>query len=193
MKEKPITIEELDKLVKEAQAYGDWSKVENANVSEITDMSIIFCNVKGIEKLDLSRWDTSNVIEMYCMFYGSDFNSPLHFDTSNVVNMSFMFAGSQFNQPLNLDFSSVIDMESMFQKSSFNQPLDIDVSEVCGIGCIFKDSSFNQDISDWVIKDNIGNKDTIEYRDKCIQKNIEKDFNAIKSVIKNKNKDKLRL
>ena len=123
---KPITRDELDKLIKEAQESGDWSKVENANVSEITDMSNLFKDIEGIKDLDLSSWDTSNVTDMSLMFYCSDFNHPLNFDTSNVENMANMFSGSDFNHPLNFDTSNVEDMSYMFCASKYNFPLNFE-------------------------------------------------------------------
>ena len=188
MKEKPITIEELDKLVKEAQAYGDWSKVENANVSKITDMSKLFYQAKGIKNLDLSRWDTSNVEDMQEMFYNSDFNSPLYFDTSKVKNMVGMFFHSNYNHPLEFNTSNVTNMSNMFAYSKYNYPLHFDTSKVLRMEEMFYNAKFNQDISDWIIKDTEYNKEVIEYRDECIIKRKEKD--EIKAnIYNNKNKN----
>jgi len=86
---------------------GNWSNVENTNVSEITDMSFLFENIKGIKDLNLSKWDTSSAITMEHMFDESDFDSPLHFDTSNVTNMRCMFQRSLFDHPLHFDTSNV--------------------------------------------------------------------------------------
>jgi len=97
-KNKPVTREELDLLIKDAQKSNDWSKVESANVSEITDMSHLFRNLKVIQDLDLSSWDTSNVTNVEAMFFHSNYNHPLNFDTSNVIDMSCMFSSSPFNQ-----------------------------------------------------------------------------------------------
>ena len=52
---KPITREELDRLIEKAQNSNDWSRVENANVSEIADMSNLFYGIKGIEEVDMWR------------------------------------------------------------------------------------------------------------------------------------------
>jgi len=130
-------------LINEAKVTGNWSKVENADVSEVFDMSHMFYNIKGIEDLDLSKWNTSNVVEMISMFEDSDFNSPLNFDTSNVVNMSGMFAGSKFNKPLNLDTSSVINMSYMFMSSEYNQALHFNTSNVIDMSAMFHSSCYN--------------------------------------------------
>jgi len=141
---KYVTREKLDLLIKEAQASGDWSKVEDANVSEITDMSELFKNIKGIKDLDLSKWDTSNVTNMSYMFSKSDFNNKLTLDTSNVKNMSFMFSNSSFNQQLDLDTSNVKDMSCMFMSSKYNYPLNFDTSNVKDMSCMFMNSKYNQ-------------------------------------------------
>ena len=66
----------------------------------------------------ISNWDTSNVTNMYCMFYGAkEFNEDIGtWDTSNVTDMSNMFfEAKKFNQYIgNLDTSNVTKMGSMF-------------------------------------------------------------------------------
>ena len=52
----------------------------------------------------LNKWDTSNVTNMYSMFFGArNFNQPLNnWNTSKVENMSLMFLyAKKFNQSLN--------------------------------------------------------------------------------------------
>jgi len=49
-----ITREQLDRLIEDK----DWAAVEQADVSEVTDMSGLFKHINGIENLDLSGWDT---------------------------------------------------------------------------------------------------------------------------------------
>jgi len=215
MTNKYTTREELEKLIEDAQMFNNWSKVENANVSKITDMSKLFYQAKGIKNLDLSRWDTSNVEDMQEMFYNSDFNSPLYFDTSkvknmvgmffhsnynhplefntsNVTNMSNMFAYSKYNYPLHFDTSKVLRMEEMFWGSKYNNPLHFDTSNVIDMDYMFESSSFNQDISDWVIQENKYNKDVIKYRDKCIIKRKERGVIEA-SIENNKNKKGFRI
>jgi len=164
MTKSPITRFLLNDFIDEAYEANDWTKVENANVSNITDMSYLFDCVLNIKNLDLSSWDTSNVKDMSYMFSESDFNSPLHFNTSNVKNMSGMFSSSEFNSPLHFDTSNVEDTEDIFA----NLP-------------------FNQDISDWVVQDTEYNQDVIKYRDECILKRKERE--AIEASIGNNNKN----
>jgi len=208
IKDSVIERKQLDFLIEKSQESGDWSRVENADVSEITDMSSLFYGIKGIKDLDLSSWDTSNVADMKSMFESSDFNTPLNFDTSNVDNMSYMFADSVYNHPLHFDTLNVITMEGMFAYSKYNQPLhfntsnvedmlymfrnskynqtlDFDTSNVEDMYLMFEDSSFNQDISEWVILDTEENEDVIKYRDECIK--IKKDKEAIEEIVEKNN------
>jgi len=137
-----ITREQLDRLIEDK----DWTAVEQADVSEITDMSGLFKYIDEIETLDLSGWDTKTVTNMSRMFYNSDFNHPLDsFDTSNVTDMSEMFSRSDFNRPLDsFDTSNVTDMSEMFYESSFNHPLDsFDTSSVTDMSGMFSSSKFN--------------------------------------------------
>jgi len=191
-KNKHVTREELDNLIKEAQASGNWSKVENANVSEIINMSSLFYGAKGIQDLDLSSWDTSSSTTMSYMFSESDFNGLLNFDTSNVTNMFCMFyCNRSCDKILHFDTSNVKSMSSMFENSNYNHPLDFDTSNVESMEDMFKDSKFNQDISNWVIQDTEENQDVIKYRDECIIKRKERE--AIEASIENNKKDSFGL
>ena len=75
---------------------------------------------------DISRWNTSNVIDMNGMFIrASAFNQNIgSWNTSNVTNMNAMFLrASDFNQNIgSWDTSSVTNMGGMFLRASaFNQ------------------------------------------------------------------------
>ena len=78
-----------------------------------------FTSVTGLEKLD-----TSNVIDMSCMFYNCDDLTTLdvsHFDTSNVIDMSRMFSSCQNLATLDVscfDTSKVTSMNQMFYDCS---------------------------------------------------------------------------
>jgi len=208
----PVTRSAINRLIQKAQETGDWSKVENANVSEMTDMSNLFYNLNGIKDLDLSSWDTSNTTNMSMMFSKSDFNAPLNFDTSKVEDMSFMFSRSNFNHPLNFDTCNVVtmsmmfsnsvynhplyfntsnvgNMASMFANSKYNHPLNFDTSNVKDMSSIFKGSEFSGDISAWNldnIKENKANRHVIEYRNDCIERNdIREEKKILDNVIEN--------
>jgi len=184
---KHITRIELDQLIKDANEYDNWSPVEQADVSEITDMSWLFFNVAGIGSLDLSSWDTSSVTNMSFMFFYSDFNQPLTFNTANVINMDSMFSNSKYNQPLLFDTSNVKNMSHMFHKSKYNKQLNFNTSNVTNMHDMFKDSKFTGDISDWDILDNENNADIIKYKAECIK--IRKEKEKIKSALSKKNND----
>ena len=66
----------------------------------------------------ISLWDTSNVTDMRCMFYGArNFNQDIgNWDTSNVTDMTYMFACAvKFDQDIGRwDTSKVTNMYYMF-------------------------------------------------------------------------------
>ncbi|MFG5101320.1 BspA family leucine-rich repeat surface protein [Campylobacter lari] len=73
------------------------------NVSNITDMGNLFNNSKRKDFSGIEEWDVSNVTNMSDMFCGCvNFNQPLEeWDVSNVVYMDNMFYGcTNFNQSL---------------------------------------------------------------------------------------------
>ncbi len=85
------------------------------NTSEIIDMSYLFMYSRF--NGDISRWDVSNVTNMENMFRDAyNFNSNIeNWNVSNVTNMKMMFYGAEkFNQNIsswNLD--NVIDCDTM--------------------------------------------------------------------------------
>ena len=111
---------------------------------------------------DIGSWDTSQVENMYWMFYrASAFNQDIAFnqdteswDTSRVINMGNMFTGaSAFNQDIgNWNTSKVTEMSSMFSgASAFNQDIGSwDTASVTSMEGMFHSvSAFNHDISSW--------------------------------------------
>lgn len=95
------------------------------------NMSYMFSDLVMLKSLDVSRFDTSNVVNMESMFNCTGFNSDLieiigleNFDTSNVTNMSLMFAGFAYASKndysftlSNWDVSKVDSFQSMFLSS----------------------------------------------------------------------------
>ncbi|ULO03934.1 DUF285 domain-containing protein [Campylobacter sp. RM12651] len=130
---KPSTKEELKELVNDESIY-----LGDIDTSLIADMSGLFYDSKRTDFSGINDWDTSNVVNMSCMFlrcYG--FNEELSFDTSCVVDMSFMFACCNFNNKLSFNTSNVRDMRGMFFISNFNQELDFNTSNVVNMNAMF--------------------------------------------------------
>ncbi len=112
--------------------FTELKSIENLNflnTSQVTNMSFMFDNCRNLTSLDLSNFDTSNVINMSSMFnmwYSSidtastgslaslDLSS---FDTSNVTDMRSMFAFNTSLTTINVDSfdtKRVTDMYHMF-------------------------------------------------------------------------------
>ena len=103
------------------------------------------------ETISLGNIDTSNIVDMTGLFYGSkrrDFSGIDSWNTSNVVSMNAMFCGHKsFNEPLDKwDTSSVEFMARMFYGAeSFNQNIDSwNVSSVCDNKEMFWDSGVSK-------------------------------------------------
>ena len=104
-----------------------------------------FSKYKGTH-LDLSSFDTSNVIDMRGMFKCCYYLQSLDlssFDTSNVTNMSWMFDDCKSLKSLDLssfDTSNVVEMGYMFDGCISLQSLDLssfDTSNVTNMSCMF--------------------------------------------------------
>ncbi len=92
--------------------------MEYLNTSEVTEMSNMFCSC-GLTSIDLSHFNTENVISMYAMFYWCQGLTRLDlssFNTAKVQNMQRMFRSSTITS-LDLssfNTSSVTNMAEMF-------------------------------------------------------------------------------
>ena len=84
--------------------YDMWIGGENGVLQTGTNASGMFAYLTNIEKLDLSKLDTSYITNMSKMFYMSSGLKSIdlsNFNTSNVTNMNAMFSNaSSFNQDL---------------------------------------------------------------------------------------------
>ena len=112
--------------------YDMWIGGENGVLQTGTNASGMFAYLTNIEKLDLSKLDTSYITNMSKMFYMSSGLKSIdlsNFNTSNVTNMNGMFWGCSSLPALDLktfNTSKVTDMNYMF--SECNNLLSLDLS-----------------------------------------------------------------
>ena len=148
---KPRNREELEDLISQRiEQYGPKCNLNDIDVSKITDMSFLFCDMEF--NGDISEWDVSRVKDMSHMFDGSHFNGDLSkWDVSRVEDMNCMFSFSRFNGDISdWDVSHVTNMRNMFMNSKFNGDIsDWDVSRVKRMDFMFHNSDFSGDISKW--------------------------------------------
>jgi surface protein len=103
---------------------------ENFSPSSATSMSSLF-DSSGVTNLDLSYWDTSNVIDMNSMFKNTEGLRELilggDFSTTNVTNFSYFLHGSGVSD---FDFSSLntssgLDMSFMLSEMINQEDYDL--------------------------------------------------------------------
>jgi hypothetical protein len=129
-KYEPIKVKdrkELEKILINCGRYDDLSDID---VSNVTDMSKLFCITNRRFNGNISSWDVSNVTDMSDMFKYCEFDGDISsWNVSNVTDMHEMFLGSDFTGD-NTEFSkwankiqNVTNFESMFKGSNFNGKL----------------------------------------------------------------------
>lgn len=99
------------------------------DTSNVVNMEAMFIGCEKLKSLDLSKFNTSKVTNMLCMFSDCDVQSldVSSFDTSRVTTMLWMFGGCNVRE-LDLssfDTSNVKDMQGMFDGCSELESLDI--------------------------------------------------------------------
>ena len=127
--------------------YDMWIGGENGVLQTGTNASGMFAYLTNVEKLDLSKLDTSYITNMSRMFYNSSGLKSINlsnFNTSNVTSMNYMF--SECNNLLSLDLSNfdtskVTAMVGMFQNdtnlSSINFGSDFNTEKVTNMIAMF--------------------------------------------------------
>ena len=111
--------------------YDMWIGGENGVLQTGTNASGMFAYLTNVEKLDLSKLDTSYITNMSRMFYNSSGLKSIdlsNFDTSNVTSMSHMFDGCSNLIELDLNSfntSKVSNMSYMFFKCKSLKMLNI--------------------------------------------------------------------
>ena len=127
--------------------YDMWIGGENGVLQTGTNASGMFAYLTNIEKLDLSKLDTSYITNMSRMFYNSSGLKSIdlsNFNTSNVTDMVSMFEGCSNLITLDLssfDTSKVTAMVGMFQNdtnlSSINFGSDFNTEKVTTMIAMF--------------------------------------------------------
>ena len=111
--------------------YDMWLGGENGVLQANTNVSGMFAYLTNIEKLDLSKLDTTYITNMSKMFYNSSGLKEINlsnFNTSRVTNMSYMFWGCSSLTTLDVssfDTSKVTNMIGMFHSCSNLTTLDL--------------------------------------------------------------------
>lgn len=100
--------------------------LNDINTSEINDLSFLFHKNKNIVNIDISRWNVSNVKDMYAMFKFCENLESVgdlsHWDVSKVEYMRCMFYNCEKLKDIgdisNWNVSNVKDMSYMFNRSN---------------------------------------------------------------------------
>lgn len=135
-----ISIPEGDILKADKNASGLFSSfnkmtnIDNLSLLDTSiaeDMSYMFHNLKNVDYLDLSNFNTNKVTNMEHMFDGMNKLENINltsFNTANVTNMSGMFSGLYNIKNINVknfDTKNVKDINDMFKDNKKIEELDL--------------------------------------------------------------------
>jgi len=124
--------------------------IENLKTGNVTDMSAMFYQCKGLTSLDLTNMDTRNVTNMMCMFMYCSGLTSLNlkgFNTAKVTDMDCMFRSCTKLGSLDLsdfDTGNVTNMWCMFFDCPKLTTLDVssfDTGKVTSMSSMFQDCS----------------------------------------------------
>ena len=112
--------------------YDMWIGGENGVLQTGTNASGMFAYLTNIEKLDLSKLDTSYITNMSKMFYMSSGLKSIdlsNFNTSKVTDMSYMFDGCSNLTDLDLSSFNTSKVTSMYRMfSNLKKVTSLDLS-----------------------------------------------------------------
>ena len=123
--------------------YSELINVENLYTSDITGMVEMFRNSK-FKTLNLNSFDTSNVNDLFSMFYGCNNLTSLDvssFDTSNVINMACMFCDCSNLTSLdvsNFNTENVTNMGGLFNRCRNLTNLDLSKWNVSNVTTFYQ-------------------------------------------------------
>ena len=122
--------------------------IENLYTNECSNIECMFSQCSSLENLDLSTFDTSNVINMRSMFFYCTSLKKItfgdKFTTSNVISMNDMFSSCSSLTSIDLstfDTSNVTNMEDMFFDCKSLTSLDLsyfNISKVTNMNDMFE-------------------------------------------------------
>ena len=146
--------------------------IEDLDVSNVDNMNDMFNGCNGLQSLDLSKWDTSNVTSMGGMFsYMQSGSLPKidlsSFNTKKVTNMNYMFNWCIYLQELDIRNFELVhedgtqaEMYGMFEGCNSLRILRLDNCSNATINKIINESSMPQE--------QIYDNDTGEYVNRII-------------------------
>ena len=116
-----IKVESKDQLQsiiqKRYHSNNSFISLTDIDVSELDDLSGVFARLNKVEVIDISGWDTSNVITMDCMFSQCPKLKNIigieNLDVSKSEDVSYMFYGGENLVELDLTNWNPISLENM--------------------------------------------------------------------------------
>jgi surface protein len=153
--------------------------LNNLDVSNIKNMSGMFCGSDDLQKLAIGDWNVSNVTNMEGVFTGCENLQTINIENwnvTNVKNMSAMFADCTNLQNLTLNnwnVSNVTTMRFMFSGCTKLHTLTLNnwkVGNVKDMSAMFNDCTNLQNITinNWHV-DNVKNMNSMFYNCKSLQ------------------------